>query len=118
VVKVLKEFLKKPETYRISREDKIALHKEEKLSRSEMEKVENEKDRMSREIHLRQFDCINMWLYFPMEKKMMLFRQKLEDDKEAKQKFDNRHKDKPKKKVELQYMQINHDGTLSKFLII
>ena len=113
VAKVQKDFLKKPETFRISREDKIGLFKEEKLSKEEMGKVESMKDRTSREIHLRQFDCINSLLYFPMEKKMMIFRQQLEDDKEAKTKFENRHKNKPKQKPQLQYMKINPDGSLS-----
>ena len=116
VTKVHTDFKKKPETFRISREDKINLFKEEKLAKSELEKVEKENDRLGREIHLRQFDCLNSWLYFPMEKKMMMFREKLEANSEAKKNFDNRHKGKNKKaKPQLQYMKINPDGSFGKY---
>ena len=115
VKKVFKDFLKTPQTFRIEREDKIGLYKEEKLAMSELEKVEKENDRLCREVHLRQFDCINMWLHFPMEKKMMLFREKLENDNEAREKFENRHKNKKKKPMDLQYMRLNPDGSLGMF---
>jgi hypothetical protein len=105
-------FKKTPETFRIEREDKINLYKEEKNSKNEIENVEKEHDRICREIHLRQFDCINMWLYFPTEKKMMMFREKLEADKEAKEKFENRHKNKKKEKPQFKYMMLNNDGSM------
>ena len=107
VTKVHEEFKKKPDTFRISREDKINLFKEEKTALSELEKVEKENDRLSREIHLRQFDCLNIWLYFPMEKKMMEFREKLEADPDAKRKFEHRHCHKKKEpKPEMKFVNL------------
>lgn len=114
VQKVFKDFRKTPETFRIEREDKVNLYKEEKCAASELEKVESEQDRLAREVHLRQFDCLNMWLYFPMEKKMMRFRRELEDNDEKREKFNNRHKNRKKKPMEVQYMRIQPDGSLGK----
>lgn len=116
VQKVFKDFRKTQDTFRIEREDKINLYKEEKCAKAELEKLEKENDKLAREVHLRQFDALNMWLYFPMEKKMMRFRNKLEEDPEARDKFQNRHKgkDKKKKPLEVQYMKMNPDGSMGK----
>ena len=115
--KVLSEFKKKPDTFKIPREDKIGLFKEEKNAKAELLDIENKHDRICREIHLQQFDCLNIWLYFPIEIQMMKFREKLENNKQIKEKYDNRHKGKPKKKLQPQFMMINNDGTIGKFLI-
>lgn len=48
---------------------------------------------------------------------MMIFREELEANEEAKEKFDNRHKGlKKKPKPELKYMMINPDGSLGNIL--
>ena len=46
----------------------------------------------------------------------MQFREKLEANDEAKEKFDNRHKGKNKKpKPQLKYMKINPDGSFGNY---
>lgn len=78
------------------------------------------KDVISRQIHLAQYDCMNSLLFFPMERKMIEMREKLQNDPEEKKKYEERREKLKKKKPDFNYMRINPDGSIGNniFLIL
>ena len=117
VTKVLDQLRKTPDTFRIEREDKINLYKEEKNLKSEIGCMETDRDIISKEIYLRQYDALNICMFFPTEIKMLEMKQKLEDNPHMKEEV-FRHKNKPAEKPEFQYLRLNEDGTIGNHLFI
>ena len=117
VTKVFDQLKKTPDTFRIEREDKINLFKEEKNLKNEIGCLETDRDVISQEIYLRQYDALTMTMFFPTEIKMLEMRQQIEDDPHLKEEI-FRHKNKAPSKPELQYIRLNEDGTMGKHIFI
>ena len=88
VKKVYKEF-KTKENYRIEREDKIALYKEEKQLKDELGKFkQGDKEKAKIQTQINCFQTINSLLFIPQELEILSFKDKLNTDKDFKEKYE------------------------------
>lgn len=111
VSKIYEAYSKDQKSYKIPREDKINSFREEKAAKEELKEITVVKDRVSRQIYIAQYDCVNLMLFFPMEREMLAMRERLQNDPTLKQNYLQNREKLRKKKPEFKFIRINTDGT-------
>ena len=121
VTKVYEQIKQTPYAFKIDSKDKKSLFNEEKKLRNGMDCLEKERDILSQQIHLTQYDALKTMMFFPTEMKMLQLRQQYEDNPAllanllGETILDNV---KEPIKPELEYLKLNKDGTMGNNIFI